>query len=183
MSRFPLPCILFLLLPFLICAVGCAKQPQPFERKEQAIQFGRSFRLEVDGVNYWAHLQAKMVYEPTRIDSTALLVYPTSDWLLLNWFYLTPSFPITLTINEEPPVAIEVDTLYFVQDGKVVFEKKYQELGIDASRLNVDWNDGFKDFYPEYLRPILETLIRENVQPQEPEMEEEANKSRNQNAL
>jgi len=166
-------CLLCIAVLMAVCAIGCAKQPQPFERKEQAIQFGRGFLFEVDGVNYWIHLRAKLVYEPLRIDSTALLVYPTSEPLILNWFYTTPSFPITLTINEEPPVIIKVDTLYLIQDGKVVFEKKYQELGIDASRLNVDWNDEYKDFYPEYLRPILEPLIREHLQPQEPEMEEE----------
>ena len=168
-------CLLCLAVLLAVCAVGCTKQPQPFERKEQATQFSRGFRIEVDGVSYWTHLQAKLVYEPTRIDSTALLVYPTSEPLLLNWFYTSPSFPITLTINDESPVVIKANTLYFIQEGKVAFEKKYQELGIDASRLNVEWNDEYKDFYHEYLRPILEPLIREHLKPQEPEMEAEQN--------
>jgi len=58
--------------------------------------------------------------------------------------------------------------LYFVRDAKIVFEKEYSELGIDASRLG-----GSAHEILEYLLPILEPLIRENVQPQEPEMEKQ----------
>jgi hypothetical protein len=62
-------------------------------------------------------------------------------------------------------IVVKTETLYFVQDQKVAFEKEYQELGIDAQRLN-------PDEMLNYLQPILEQLIREHVQPQEPEMEE-----------
>ena len=65
-------------------------------------------------------------------------------------------------------VFVKTDTLYFVQEGQIIFEKNYQELGIDAERLNAN-----SEAILEYLRPILETLIRENVQPQESDMEEE----------
>jgi len=62
----------------------------------------------------------------------------------------------------------KTDTLYLIQKGKIVFEKRYRELGIDASRLSDD-----NVLVLEYLRPILEQMIREHIQPLEPEMEEE----------
>ena len=56
--------------------------------------------------------------------------------------------------------------VYFVNNKKIVFQKSYEELGIDIS-------DPKNTFSDQNLLPILETLIRENVPPQEPEMEEE----------
>ena len=56
--------------------------------------------------------------------------------------------------------------IYFIDNERIVFQKSNEELGIDAS-------DFRKTFTNRKLRPILETLIREHVQPQEPEMEEE----------
>jgi len=58
--------------------------------------------------------------------------------------------------------------VYFIDDGKIVFQKTNEELGI-----TIDVADPKSAFLSWNLQPILETLIRENVQPQEPEMEEE----------
>ena len=64
---------------------------------------------------------------------------------------------------------VKTETLYFEQDNKIVFEKTYQELGIDAARLNTENSDEVL----AYLQPILEPLIREHVQPQDTETEEQ----------
>jgi len=69
-------------------------------------------------------------------------------------------------------VLIKPETFYYIKDDKIVFEKGYQELGIDPSRLLEGINN---ERTLVYLRPILENLIREHVQPQEPEMEEVQN--------
>ena len=95
--------------------------------------------------------------------------------------FYRPFYP-TIKTHRSPPdktfvsthpdgekVFAKTDTLYFVQEGKIVFEKTYQELGIDASRLNIDSSREILD----YLLPILEKLIRENEQPPKPEMEEQ----------
>ena len=60
------------------------------------------------------------------------------------------------------------ETLYYTLDGSKVFEKSYQELGIDASLLTANTDDMLT-----YLQPILEKLIREHVQPQDTETEEQ----------
>ena len=64
-------------------------------------------------------------------------------------------------------VVSKTDTLYFIQGGEIV-EKNYRDLGIDAQKINAHHNAILG-----YLRPILEKMIRENLPPQEAEMEEE----------
>ena len=64
-------------------------------------------------------------------------------------------------------VLIKPETFYYIKDDTIVFEKGYQELGIDASRLLGE--DGMLAL--DDLVPILEKLIRENVPPQESERE------------
>jgi len=73
------------------------------------------------------------------------------------------TFVTELYIGKEKVIA-KNNTLYFIQDNKIILENSYQELGIDAQRLNSDLNTMLV-----YLIPILEKLIRENVQPQEKE--------------
>ena len=65
-------------------------------------------------------------------------------------------------------VVAKTESVYIIQDKnkKIVLEKGYQELGIDASRLSTDLIE-----MRDYLQPILEKLIRENVPPQKHEME------------
>jgi hypothetical protein len=59
-------------------------------------------------------------------------------------------------------------SVYFIDDKQIVFHKSNEELGIDIS----DPRRGFNALHLR-LRPILETLIRENVKPQESELNEE----------
>ena len=56
--------------------------------------------------------------------------------------------------------------VHFIGDQKIVSQKSYEELGIDIS-------DPKRAFDKENLFPILESLIRENVPPQEAEIEEQ----------
>jgi len=56
--------------------------------------------------------------------------------------------------------------IYFIDNDKIVFQKSNKEVGFDIPAL-VNINEAEKR-----LRTILEQLIRENVPPQEPEMEE-----------
>jgi len=60
-------------------------------------------------------------------------------------------------------------SVYFVDDGKIVFQKSYEELGFEVSDASGPIGDSRR------LQPILEKMIREHVQPQEPEMETETN--------
>jgi aspartate aminotransferase-like enzyme len=77
---------------------------------------------------------------------------------------------VTLSTDEGDVVA-KANTFYFVRDGQIVFAKGYHELGIDASRITNIGSKENKKFDYDYLRPILENLIREHVQPQEAERE------------
>ena len=72
----------------------------------------------------------------------------------------------TLWLRDGKEAVPKAQTLYFAPDEETIIEKDYRELGIDASRLSTDHKALLA-----YLRPILEPLIREHIQPQEPEME------------
>ena len=55
--------------------------------------------------------------------------------------------------------------VYFIDDGKIVFQKSYVELGFEVPDAQSPIADSRR------LQPILEKLIRENVPPQKHEME------------
>jgi len=60
-------------------------------------------------------------------------------------------------VEDEVKIAdVDFNYVYFVNDGKVVFRKSNEELGIDVSDLN-------NAFLEPNLKPILEKMIRENV--------------------
>ena len=58
--------------------------------------------------------------------------------------------------------------VYFIDDRRIILQKSNEELGI-----TIDASDPNGAFHSSYLQPILENLIRENIQPQGPEMEVE----------
>jgi hypothetical protein len=68
--------------------------------------------------------------------------------------------------------------IYFIDNREVVFKKSIEELGI-----NVNASDPNSAFGSTRLRPILETLIRKNIPPQEAEMEEEEVEKKEQSAV
>ena len=145
----------------LACVSGCTDRGQ--------ILHG-SVKFDIDGAEYWV-CRHSQVNRHGRLILSCLVLYPprlgpqpsgtttyNSQW---------DSYTVTLH-SDGKKVDAKTETLYFIQDKKIVFEKSYQELGIDASRLTTDTDD-----MRVYLTPILEKLIREHVLPQDTETEEQ----------
>ena len=62
------------------------------------------------------------------------------------------------------------EVVYFIHNDKIIFEKTFQELGIDLSRFKTDDFRELSDHtLRDYLQPILENLVREHVPPQDTE--------------
>ena len=150
---------LLLAIALLVGVSGCGKE-YPGKSAEE------SWNIEVDGIQY---IVGRRIWTDRK-----------EHVVLLSFVYVFRPFePRVMTFHSRieksflpmrpngRQIAPKTDTFYFIQDGDVVFEKGYQELGIDASRLNAD-----SEVIADYLRPILETLIRENVPKQEVEIEE-----------
>ena len=78
----------------------------------------------------------------------------------------------TLCLPDGEKIVAKEQTLYFIQDKKIIFEKTYQELEIDTYKLSAGFTTDF-DTEVAYLQPILEKLIRKHVQPQDSETEEQ----------
>lgn len=156
------------------CAVGCAK------REDVLAEVGT---FEVDGVQYELGYYAGWnvhVNQPGQVASSFLTLNCNVTWDRPNYK------PILVTINHDSArnirsatlllpdgkeVVPKAETLYFAKDEKTLVEKGYRELGIEASQLKARHEAMFNN--NQYLRPILKQLIRENVTPHEPEMEEE----------
>ena len=143
--------------------------------------------LEVDDVEYRMIWAAKVDQRGRYIFST-LIVSPLAEsaWVGIGSALVPQNVQsVSLQVDNGADVYAKTNTLYFMrsnwpaeQSGRIVLEKEYQELGIDASRMNTNFRATF-----DYLRPILETLIRENVPPQETEMEEEEVEKKEQSAV
>jgi hypothetical protein len=147
-----------LLTFLLVCVIGCG------EKNYQSV--GESANLEVDGVQYIVGWKIWMDRQG-RVTQSFLTVYPPFYPVTLMSHMQIEKTHLPMRPNGEKVFA-KTDTLYFIQDGEVVFAKEYQELGIDTSRFDIDNKAGEM---LDYLRPILENLIREHVQPQEAERE------------
>ena len=142
----------------LIGAGGCAKQ-YPGKSAEE------TWELEVDGKQYIMGRKIWMDRKDHVVLSFAYVFHPCEPRVMAFHSRIEESF-LPMRPNGKL-ITPKTNTLYFIQDEEVVLEKNYQELGIDASRLNAE-----SEVVADYLRPILETLIRENVPKQEVEMEE-----------
>jgi len=118
-----------------------------------------SWDFSIDGTKWILVLTADVDEQGNRVASS-LLIHPVIHFTDGN----------TITISDanhrhfRDNITTEVNSLYFIREGETI-EKKYHELGIDASRLTAD------QAMLDYLRPIFETLIRENVKPPERETE------------
>jgi len=130
--------------------------------------------MEVDGVQYGVNWYTRLVRQGQINVSFITLCHSTPQNLNAistecSFFgdAFSRRFYDALYIGDTG-IDAQTETLYFIKDNKIVFDKKYQELGIDVSRMG-----GQHDEVLNYLRPILESIIREHVQPQEPEMEEQ----------
>jgi len=121
--------------------------------------------FEVDGVEYSVDWRRGGAERQGQFELSFLTIthveYPMTTYSgRLRGKVVVPMHP------DSEKIVAKTETVYLVKDKKIVLEKRYQELGIDASRLSTDWID-----MQDYLNPILETLIREHIQPQEPDTE------------
>ena len=66
---------------------------------------------------------------------------------------------------------VKLGYVYFIDDGKIAFQKSLRELGVD-----IDSSLPQFAFERGVWKPILETLIREHVQPQDTETETKTDK-------
>jgi len=128
--------------------------------------------FETDGIQYHVSWHRGGVERQGHFDLSFLAVYFDNPMTIAYGSHRGKVF-VPMHPDCEKVVA-KTETIYFIKDKKIVLEKKYQELGIDASRLSADQNE-----MREYLLPILENLIREHIRPQEPEMEEEQGQQEN----
>ena len=145
----------------LVCAIGCDQQGRDVSWSGTSLPDGASF--EVDAVRYYVHWEL-INSQKGQILSSFLTLHP-HDHSISNGKKCQP-YRITFFAalraggREIEVNGVNTETLYFVQDKKVVFEKEYEELKIDASQLTAD-----NEAMLAYLQPILENLIRENVKP------------------
>jgi len=125
--------------------------------------------FNVDGTRY-SLFRYVIVNRRGSVVSSSLLVTPRSE--AAEWHTRYDSRRGATIVQTHPRsgqmVIAETDTVSFVQGGKIIFAKRYRELGLDASRLNAD-----HEVMLDYLQPIFEEMIRENIQPQVPELEEQ----------
>ena len=145
----------------VVCLTGCMSH---------SVSSGET-DFEVDGTKYGVYRFATVDKQGGGVVTSSLLVCPSACREGLHW-HVDPcpmqgkTFLILRQAKPGHPAA-KTDTLYFMREGRVVFEKSYQELGIDAQQLNAD-----NEVALDYLRPILANLIREHAKPQAPETEE-----------
>ena len=160
---------LTLLATLLVFMVGCGMHGHR--------SMGESF--QVDGVS-WSMRCVGFLNSQDGVDGTWLLLYPVDG----GSFSIASGPGRAWRVNTEKIHAKFVpksDTLYLLQDGKTI-EIGYDDLGIDSELLKAKMNTPFdKDtLFGEdttlntaratmfnYLRPILETLIREHINTQE----------------
>ncbi len=133
-------CLAFLICVVVFLIIGCGRQYQ------------RTIVIEVDGEEYSLCQFGNVNQAGEKISFTALN-YPDGPVKLMK--YSSLAGVEVVTIADKTP---KTETLYYVRDGKIAVIKTYQELGIDAQKMNAD-NEEVLD----YLQPILEKLIRENV--------------------
>ena len=161
----PIGCLLCIAI-LLVGVGGCGKQ-----HTWGLVEY---MTLEVDDVEYRIIWAAKVDQRGRYIFST-LIVSPLAEsaWVGIDSALVPQNVQsVSLQVDDMPNYA-KTNTLYFMrsdwparQGGRIVLEKEYQEVGIDASRMSADFRATL-----DYLRPILETLIRENMPLQGGEME------------
>ena len=127
--------------------------------------------FEVDGIKYGVYRFATIDKQGGGVVASSLVVFPSACREGLHWHEdycgaRRTTLLVIRRVDSGHPVA-KTDTLYFMSEGRIVFEKSYQELGIDSQQLNAD-----NEVVLDYLRPILEQLIREHAKSQAPETEE-----------
>jgi len=151
-----------LLFSAILLACGCDSKPGYWGKLDD-------HPLEVDGVQYIVKWSTAINRQEQIVLSFVTCHRVNAGELYPAWERTDDTFIGTVRPIVGKEISAKLETLYFAYDQHTVFEKTYQELGIDVSKLQTD-ND---DDVLAYLRPILETLIREHVQPQDTETEEQ----------
>jgi len=153
----------------LVCAIGCSPLKN-LESVEKTVYETRSFGygITVDGIDYSATGMAR-VDSDGKIFLSAIMVYPS--FRLNGHIAISHIGGVEEILIHDGSGFVEFNdpgcfTVYFMENRRVVFSKTYAELGIDVDKPFPG------EFVTEKIHPILEKLIRENVQPQEPEREE-----------
>ena len=131
----------------VVCLAGCAKR----------YGFTAETLFEVDGVTYRLCRHYVNV-DPGYFVSSSLVIVPHSD--CEGRLDIRGTFMMIYTDNKR--VIAKDGILYFLRHGKIEFEKKYHDLGIEET-----WLGGDLETVRDYLQPILEDLIRQHVLPQE----------------
>ena len=147
----------------LLCVSACSKRHQELSCKTE---------LDVDefiiGVHQFVEMddQRQVLASPIFIYRySPIFIYPNTHGVFYGWATTSNSNNENLTVKETiggKEIVLQPNTLYFFRRDEKLFEKEYQELGIDAQQLTDD-----QEKIRDYLQPILEKLIRENVSPQE----------------
>ena len=127
-------------------------------------------RFEIDDVQY--NLTCFIYRDRQGLHTTSFMVCldpasHTSPSYFSDFSRNTPK--IEMKFLEGKNSVVKPETFYYIKDDEIVFEKNYQEMQLDASRLLVGEDNKLA---LDYLVPILIPLIRENVPPQATEMEE-----------
>ena len=154
-----------LAVALLVCASGCAELSD--ETKLDVDEF-------VIGVHQFVKMddQGQILALPIFIYRYCpIFIYPNTYGVFYGWTTIANPNNENLKVKETiggKDIVLQPNTLLFFRGDEKLFEKEYQELGIDAQQLADD-----QEKIRDYLQPILEKLIRENVQPQEPEREEQ----------
>jgi len=160
---------LVVLLFFVVCLayMSFALYVKFFVEQHQGLR--GSIELEVDGTKYWVQRFADINRQGQVASSTLVVTFRAYSRSVGSTEFLSQrgTTVVRFRLNDGRVIA-KTDTLYFIHEGRIVFEKGFQELGIDASHLGADL-----EVMLDYLQPILEEVIRENVQPQVPEIEEQ----------
>ena len=145
--------IMFVMTPHLCCMIGCAKQHRNLEG---------AIRFEVDGVKYWVTRYVDIDMQGQVASSSLVVRHDSEPDIGGSTQYNSQRGTTIVTMNiGGKNVVAKANTLYFIQGRKIKFEKEFHDLGIDASQLNTDLDDMLI-----YLQPILERMIRENVNSQ-----------------
>jgi len=139
----------------LALAVGCGKQ--------SCIRSQESVGFFVDGIQCHVYWNANVVQQEEQV----FLTFMTLSRTPVTISTVHGDTVVSTLFPDGEKIIAKTETVYFIHDNKIVFEKEYRELGIDVSKLNVRNSKVLQD----YLQPILERLIRENVPPQEPDTE------------
>ena len=149
----------------LACASGCGDRHM---RSAAVPGF-----VVVDDVVCTVHWNTEMVWQKERNLLTYITLRHQATQMPYTHVMGADTVIDTFHLGGKDIIA-KKETVYFIHNDEIVFEKTFHELGIDLSQFNTDNIGNFSNHtLHDYLQPILEKLIREHIQPQDSETEEQ----------